>query len=245
MLNVCSPAFSDGQQRGLDPPSRVEDVSDLRLQTDTWDLEDGHSVSQVHDGRGKRAEVQVLQGLLSRDPVCRDPPQHPLDQVLSLKRQLAQPFPNAPERLRLDVTQTLWFVVWQQTDSRPAVLRGDAEDRPDLLQLLRLVRLSGERRRPLQHLYEDAARPPHVQSGGVLRGAQQDVGGAVPQRHHLRGERLAGDGLGSGQTEVGELQFSTVADEQVLRLQVSVQDPPTVDVAETPEQLEQEDPDVV
>lgn len=41
-------------------------------------------------------------------------------------------------------------------------------------------------------------------------------------------------------TEVGQLEFSEVADEQVLGLQVSVEDPSAVDVAETSQQLEQE-----
>lgn len=42
-------------------------------------------------------------------------------------------------------------------------------------------------------------------------------------------------------TKVGHLEFSQVADEQVLRLQVSVEDPPAVDVTESPQQLEHED----
>lgn len=94
--------------------------------------------------------------------------------------------------------------------------------RPDCLQLFKHVGDSGERRRPLQHLYEDAASTPDteklfqtrtrtspltlfqdspdVQRGGIICGTQQDIGGAVPQRHHLRGEGLTGDGLGSSQT---------------------------------------------
>lgn len=42
-------------------------------------------------------------------------------------------------------------------------------------------------------------------------------------------------------TKVGQLEFSKVADEQVLRFQVSVEDPPTVDVAKSSDQLKQED----
>lgn len=45
----------------------------------------------------------------------------------------------------------------------------------------------------------------------------------------------------SSLTKVGHLEFSQVADEQVLRLQVSVEDPPAVDVAESSQQLEHED----
>lgn len=42
-------------------------------------------------------------------------------------------------------------------------------------------------------------------------------------------------------TKVGHLEFSQVADEQVLGLQVPVEDPPAMDVAESSQQLEHED----
>lgn len=42
-------------------------------------------------------------------------------------------------------------------------------------------------------------------------------------------------------TEVSQFQFSQVTDEQVLRLQVSVEDPVLVDEAEASQQLEHED----
>lgn len=47
--------------------------------------------------------------------------------------------------------------------------------------------------------------------------------------------------VGGSLTKVSQFEFSQVADEQVVRLQVSVQDPTTVDVTESPEQLEHED----
>lgn len=42
-------------------------------------------------------------------------------------------------------------------------------------------------------------------------------------------------------TKISQLEFSKVADEQVLRFQVSVEDPPAVDVAKSSDQLKQED----
>lgn len=41
-------------------------------------------------------------------------------------------------------------------------------------------------------------------------------------------------------TEVGQFEFSSVRDEQVLRLEVTVQDIPLVDVGQTSQQLVQE-----
>ena len=61
-----------------------------------------------------------------------------------------------------------------------------------------------------------------------------------PQGHTLFcGEQPAGGA--ALLTEVGQLELSQVADEQVVRLQVSVQDPAAVDVAEASQQLEHED----
>ena len=44
------------------------------------------------------------------------------------------------------------------------------------------------------------AYPPHVEAGGVVGGAQEDIWGSVPQGHYLVGVRVAWDGLGPGQT---------------------------------------------
>ena len=64
---------------------------------------------------------------------------------------------------------------------------------------------SWEERPARGHLVENASDAPHVDGRGVLGGAEQHVGRAVPQRHHLVGVRLRRHGLGAGQTEVGEL----------------------------------------
>ena len=53
---------------------------------------------------------------------------------------------------------------------------------------------------------EDAPRGPHVDRGSVQLGAEEHVGRAVPQRHHLVRVRLRRHRLGAGQTEVGELK---------------------------------------
>lgn len=47
---------------------------------------------------------------------------------------------------------------------------------------------------------EFGVNPPHVDGCGVFCRAQQHVGGAVPQSHHLVGVGLGGHRLGSGQT---------------------------------------------
>ena len=49
------------------------------------------------------------------------------------------------------------------------------------------------------HLDEDAADAPDVERGVVVGGAEEDVGRAVPQRHHLVRVRVRGDGFRAGQ----------------------------------------------
>ena len=65
---------------------------------------------------------------------------------------------------------------------------------------------SGEKGPSRGHLVENASDAPHVDGGGVLGGAEEDVGRAVPQRHNLVRVRLRRHRLGAGQTEIGELQ---------------------------------------
>lgn len=164
-------------------------------------------------------------------------------------------------------------------------------DRKDLFQLLQLVWPPRERWRPLQHLDEDAPRPPDGSTvnlnepsgsgrsaGGALTtcpeprsnrwspAARQGGGttGSPPQRRRSDWEwtwtwqdlnqnpekgscscsdcEAAHNSLqGAFLTKVGQFQFPQVADEQVLRFQISVKDPAAVDVAETAQQLEHED----
>lgn len=106
--------------------------------------------------------------------------------------------------------------------------------------------------------------------GGVVSAAQQDVRRSVPQRHHLVGIGLGGDGLGPGQTwrriptqvtgcgakgcvkasgfladgqptEVGQLELPSLIDQQVLGLQVSMENFPLMAVGQTSQQLEKKE----
>ena len=67
----------------------------------------------------------------------------------------------------------------------PLGLGGGAEDAEDLAELVYLV-LAGEERLAEVELGQDAAAAPDVHRGGV-GGAQQDLGGPVPERDHLQG----------------------------------------------------------
>ena len=66
----------------------------------------------------------------------------------------------------------------------PVLLGGGPEHGEDPAQLVRLV-VAGEQRLPGDQLRQDAAAAPDVHWGGVC-GAQQHLGGPVPQCHHLQ-----------------------------------------------------------
>ena len=47
---------------------------------------------------------------------------------------------------------------------------------------------------------------PHIDGSGVFRGAEEDVGRAIPKGHHFIRVRLGGHGLGASQSKIGQLQ---------------------------------------
>ena len=104
----------------------------------------------------------------------------------------------------------------------PRALRGgahDAEDADDLV----VVGRAGEQGPTRVHLRHDAARGPDVDARVVRPTAQQDIRGAVPQRHDLVREGVNRDTEGAREAEVPQLQGPLAVDEEVLRLQVAVQ----------------------
>ena len=110
-----------------------------------------------------------------------------------------------------------------------------------LEQLLVGRRLVGEQREAQQHLGDDAAERPHVDSDRVLGGAEEELGRAVEERADVEDVRLARDEALRA-PEVAELQLvrARVA-EHVVGLQVAVGDAGVVDVAQRLEQLPHQD----
>lgn len=106
---------------------------------------------------------------------------------------------------------------------------------------------------------------PHIDLRGVFRGSQEDVWRAVPEGHHLVGVGFGGNRLGPRQTcqadkdfskrgafcilkdgkrrlltEIRQFQLPLLVDEEVLRLQVSVEDLPPVAIRQASQNLEEE-----
>ena len=91
----------------------------------------------------------------------------------------------------------------------------------------------------LQQLGEDAPDGPVVDSGGVPRASEQQLGGPVPQRDNLGGVRPVVSRLVKPrEAKVAELQLAPVVQQQVTELQVPVEHPPAVEVLHRLEQLQ-------
>ena len=131
------------------------------------------------------AEVGVGQGGLGSDPLLGVELQHLVQEI---------PGQGVPVHVRDEIENVPGLEVDEVVPQHGRLVRpvrhgGRAEELEDLGELVRLV-LAGEERLAGDELGQDAAAAPDVHRGGV-GGAQQDLGGAVPQRDHLQGEGLS------------------------------------------------------
>ena len=77
-----------------------------------------------------------------------------------------------------------YLEVRELRDPGPQVLGGRPQHSEDSEELIDLG-VSLEERAPVDHLGVDRADGPDVNGAGVLGTAEQNLGRAVPQRHHL------------------------------------------------------------
>ena len=108
-------------------------------------------------------------------------------------------------------------------DAGPGTFGGGTHYAEDLLELV-FVGGAGEEGAPGVHFCHYAAGGPDVDAGVVGAGAEEDVGGAVPEGYYFVGEGINGDAKGSGQAEIRKLELAFVVDEEILGFQISMQD---------------------
>mmetsp|Transcript_114438 Transcript_114438/g.363726 ORF Transcript_114438/g.363726 Transcript_114438/m.363726 type:complete len:241 (+) Transcript_114438:397-1119(+) len=107
---------------------------------------------------------------------------------------------------------------WPLLDRGCAQLFEDLVDGTDF-------RVAREQRRPRRHLCNNATDAPDVHRRALDRATEEDLRGPVPNGDHL-GRLIANEhGIGPREAEVRDLQSRLGVDEEVLRLQVTVQDP--------------------
>lgn len=98
---------------------------------------------------------------------------------------------------------------------------------------------AGEEGLAVEELQEDAADGPDVDGGGVVRGVEQELGGAVPPRDHVLRHHVALRRW-ARQPEVADLEVAVGVQQQVAGLQVPVDYVRRVDVLEPAQYLVQE-----
>ena len=167
----------------------------------------------------------MLQRIMGTDPQLGAELQHSLQQIDTAGIDLREDLTEILGSVHLEVL----LVFGELRDSGPGALRGRAHDAEDAHQLV-FVGSAGEERAAAVHLGHDATSGPDVDAGVVGAGTEEDVWGAVPQRHDFVGEGVDRDAEGSGETEIGELELAFVVDEEILRLEIAVED--SVRVAE-------------
>lgn len=109
------------------------------------------------------------------------------------------------------------------------VIWGGAQELRDDGELVDMV-LSGKEGLALEHLGKDAAGAPNVHLDVVLLPREHDLGRAVvPGRHVARHLGV----LDSGEAKVADLEIAVLVDQDVARLQVTVDHARRVDILET------------
>lgn len=198
-------------------------------------------VSPVHHGlllvvrrlrHQQVVEPVVLQGVVGRDTELGAQLQHVLEEFNSGWVDLRQNIGEGLRRVHLPVGLVLGIL--RQTGPGPLGRRAhDAEDADELV----LVGRSGEQGSACVHLGHDAPGRPDVDAGVVRPASEEDVGGAVPERHDLVAEGVDGNAKGAGEAEIAELELSLAVNQEVLRFEVSVQDAVLVAKVDAPKQL--------
>ena len=185
-------------------------------------------------------EVRVVDRLLCADASGRVVHQHALQEVQAVLAKHLDTIcvDHFVVLLPLPLGETA-LEVWERLDARPVGLSGSTQDAEDLEDFIDLG-VAGEERLAGGHLGEDAADGPHVDTSGVLATTEKDLRCAVPESDDFVCVGTERDTECAGQTEISQLQVALLVDEQVLRLEITVQDAVGVAVAGSFEELERE-----
>ena len=128
------------------------------------------------------------------------------------------------------------FVFRKLRDAGPGALGWCAHYSEDFLKLV-FVCGAGEEGPAGIHFCHYTPCRPDVDAGVVGAGAEEDVGGAVPEGNNLVGEGVDGDTEGAGEAKVGKFELAFVIDEEVLRFEVAVEDAVVVAESDALEEL--------
>mmetsp|Transcript_4013 Transcript_4013/g.8614 ORF Transcript_4013/g.8614 Transcript_4013/m.8614 type:complete len:213 (-) Transcript_4013:606-1244(-) len=172
----------------------------------------------------ERREILALDRLLHGDALGRVELEHAIEQREGLGRRVGVEFgPLAPRLLRQRAEERDRLLV---VDALEVFLRRSSDHVDDEAQLVQVVAALKECLPP-EHLGENAADGPRVDRHRVRLVLHQQLGRAIPARHHVLGESHV---LGIGawghrprQPEVADLEVAVLVHEQVARLEIAVE----------------------
>ena len=164
-------------------------------------------------------KIGMFQSLFGSDPLGRVDLQQFRQQIQSLLVQFGTDFRKGLSRVLLEF---VGFPVREFNQSWVVCLVRRAHYFKDFLKLVTFV-APCKQGLQIADLSHDAPNAPHVDHSVVLLVAQEHVRRTVPQSHNLVGLVLHWDPTASGQSEVSQLEYLFLGNQQVLRFQVSVQ----------------------
>lgn len=88
-----------------------------------------------------------------------------------------------------------------------------------------LVGRPGEQRTAGIQFCHDTSGRPDINARVIRSAAQQHVRSTIPQCHHFVREGVDRDAESTGQTEVAQLELPLLINEEILRLEVSMENP--------------------
>lgn len=180
-------------------------------------------------------EVFVFAGLLRRDTTDGVVNESLFEKV---KTRFVQTLDLSGEVFAVPLWESC-FVVRKGRNSGPSrIIRGskDAKDFEDLVDF----GVAREERTTGDHLGEDAADGPSVNSGGVLLATQQNFRGPVPQSNNFVSIGAKRNAESASQAKVGKLEVQVAIDQEILRFKIPMKDTTAVAEFDTGAELRHE-----
>lgn len=179
-------------------------------------------------------EVRVLQALFYCVPLFGIEDEH-----------LAQQVQSHWVSFRVKTGPTLLISFWQFSNvfSREVVpnkchvfVRRRSQNSDCSLNLIQVV-VSREEGSPSQKFSENAANGPNIEGISVVGCIEYDLGCSVPSSDDVFSESRSGLFVAASETEVTDLEVAVLVEQQVARLEISMDDVRGVDVKAASEQL--------
>ena len=120
--------------------------------------------------------------------------------------------------------------------------RGTEEEtnKPENVKQLLELGISGEQCLPSNHFSEDASHGPHVDGGGIVSGAKQNLRSSVPERDNFMSVALERNSESTAKAQICNFKDALVlVQEKILGLQITVEDAVAVAVRDAFAKLEE------